>query len=784
MAFLIGDKCPFCGVYVKQENLKRHFEHVHPKFSEDFLTIVSVSGECPICGKRKDVSTNRYKIPICNEHYVKDIRPFLVKDHYIKLKGDNDKVLSIQPDAAFWMLYLQLQGINALLGWEPENISEQQFLQFNEVSAFTGYALLRLLEAVPDFAEKMYFYAESEKPLVMPKKLEPIIGRLSVRMNAEFELFTGIKLGSNSYYDIAVDNELSPKSIILVPSLHAESIDGLLRLLLRDANEQWHGTFRKILVPTGESTAHDESGASFSFKRSLVKENFEVFKLCWKETFGNETKMSSEDFEKLWDWLDWVVSFQGITENNQNNATYFTDYVSFGLDKNLVFQTLNEVLPQAEDCLNIISLKGLAQPSSYLNTFFDMAQVARGFRLATRKGVVYFFPCRKWYYNKIMPVFLKMSRKLELAGSSFENNINKISSFYSKSGVTLGAKSTFGYMIEPRIVDEKKKAVTSRSVSWQVLERNFQMQLDDDPFNIGKSGEIDLIVYANMSIYLIELKALNLDDRFAIKYLKEKAPIQCARYSSWVKNKNQFKAFLEKHRVNLDQLKSVRIVICSSGGFKELDVPCSKTGESFAVVSEFALFSTMAGYFSLSLKNPFPERVGLISTGLRISSETIPRIGIFDNGKELREEIARKLLHWRELITYDRRKPFEDIKTSESMAKGISFINTGYLQQEVYIAETSNWILPKPFMLGSSKNYNFYVGTQISGSGSTIICSTCHSAIKYFYSDDEEINLKIQDIFSSSRCPICEGPLRKTEEMVDIKMTMSFLVNQFKAQSD
>ena len=783
MAFLIGEKCPFCGVYVKQENFKRHFDRVHPKFSEECLRIVSVSGECPICGKRKDTSANRHNLPICDTHYVKDIRPFLLKDHYIKLKEKNNIALSSQPDAAFWMLNLQLQGINALLGWEPENVTEEQFLKFNEVSAFTGYLLLRLIEAVPDFVERMFSYAESEKPLVMPKKLEPVVGRLSVRINAEFELYSGIKFGANGYYDIAVDNEVSPKSIIIVPSLQSDSIDGLLRFLLRDANEQWHGTFRKILVPSGESTAHDESGASFSFKRSLVKDHFDVFKLCWKETFGTETKMKPEDFDKLWDWLDWVVSFQGITENNQNNATYFTDYVAFGLDKILVFQTLDEVLPKAQDCLDMISLKELAKPDSYSNAFFDIAQVARGFRLATSKGLVYFFPCRKWFYNKIMPVFVKFVRKLELAGSSFEEDVNTISSFYSRSGVTLGGKSAFGYMIEPQLVDDNKKAVTSRSIPWQILERNFQIQLDDDPFNIGKDGEVDLIVYANMSIYLIELKALNLEDRYAIKYLKEKAPIQCARYSSWVRNKGKFEAFLKKHNIHDEQLKSVRIVICSSGGFKELYVPCDSTGESFAVVSEFVLFSTMAGYFSLSLKNPFPQRVGLISTGLRISSEITPHIGIFDNGKKLREEIASKLLHWRELITYDRREPFEAIKISENLAKGVSFLETGYLLNEAYVADTASWILPKPLMIGSSKNYKFYVGTQFSGSGSTIVCSSCHSAIKYYYPENADIHQKIQEIFDSSRCPLCGQLIKESEEIPDIRLTMSVLATKFKAQN-
>ena len=642
--------------------------------------------------------------------------------------------------------------------------------------------LLRLLEVVPSIADKMYANAESKEQLVMPKKLEQTVGRLLLGINAEFELFNGIKLGANGYYDVAVDDELSPKSVLIVPSLHPDSVDGLLHSLLRDANEQWHGTFRKILVPSGISTAHDEFGASFSFKRSLIKDHFDVFKICWKEVFGTDTKMTESDFEKFWDWLDWVVSSQGITADNQDHAAYFEDYASFGLAKTLVFQMLDEVLPQAQDCIDIISLKTLGKRDPYLHTHFHLAQVARGFRLASSKGLVYLFPCRKWFYNKIMPVFVKFTRQLKLPGSSFEEDMNTISSFYSNIGVTLGGKSAFGYMIEPQLSDQPQKTKTSRSVPWRILERNFQIQLDEpDSSKVGKSGEIDLIVYANMSIYLIELKALNLEDRYAINYLRKKAPVQCARYSSWVRNRSQFAEFLRKHNIQENQLKSVRIVICSSGIFRELNATCDLTGESFAIVSEFVLFSTMVGYFSLSLKNPFPERVGSISPGLRIANETVSHVGILENGKELRERIASHLLHWRELITLDRRKPFEPIKIGENIAKGVSFLETGYLITEAYVADTASWILPKPLQIGSAENYNFFLGTQVAGSGSTIVCPTCHSAVKYYYPDDTETLQKIQEIFKSSKCQLCGQLIKDSEETGKIKLVMSMLATKFKA---
>jgi hypothetical protein len=751
MAIIVGRNCPLCGVYIKPENITRHIDRVHPRYSEDALRIPVVRGKCPLCGKVNDPSKTRNNLSICDAHYVKDVRPFLIKNFYIKLKERNTAELAAEPNAAFWMIKLQLSSINALLGWTPEEVGEQQFLAFNEVSAYTGYLLLRLLEAAPSICEKMFAYAESEKHLMLPRKFEQVVGRLLMLTNAEFELFQGIKLGANGYYDIAVDDELSPKFVMIVPSLEPKSVNRLLLFLLRDANEQWHGTFRKILVPSGTSSAHDEFGASFSFNRSLIKDHFDVFKACWNEVFGTDTKMTALDFEKLWDWLDWVVASEGITANNQTKATYFEDYVNFGLDKTLVFQTLGEVLPEAHDCLDIVSLKTLVQQDLYLRTHFDLANIARGFKMGTPKGFVYYFPCRKWFYNKIMPVLVKFTRQLQLAGPSFEKDMNTFSSFYSKRGVTIGGKSSLGYMIEPHLKEPSQKLKTSQNMPWQVLEKNYQIQLGEpDSAKLGKTGEIDLIVYANMNLCLIELKAISLENRHAIKYLREKAPVQCAKYSSWVRNRGVFVEFLKKHNIRENQLKSVRVLICSSGIFRDLNATCLETGEHFAIVTEFVLFSTMGGFFTLSLKNPFPERVKTLSAGLRITDENVSQVAIFDNSKELRQRISNQLILWKRLITFDRRRAYKEVQIGENEAKGVSFLETGYLVNEAYIANTASWLLPTPLLIGKANNYSFYAGTQVGNAGTTIVCPSCRSAIKYYSPDDDDEALqRIKEIFAS-----------------------------------
>ncbi|MDH5460160.1 MAG: hypothetical protein OEW71_03890, partial [Candidatus Bathyarchaeota archaeon] len=431
MAVVLINRCPLCNVFLKPENLRRHIERVHPRYSYGVAKVSIDLRTCPICGNENDPLKTKYGLSICNRHYVEEIRRFLIRDFYLKLKERNSVELASDPHATFWMTKLQLHAVNELLGWEPEKVEDGQFLAFTEASAFTGYLLLRVVEAVPEVKEIMYSVVESNETMKIPKKLRLKIAKLLIMMDAEFEFFVAIKFATSGYYDVAVGNESHPKFMLIVPSLLSDSVKRMLVFRLKDANEQWHGTFRKVLFPYGTSTARDEFGASFTFDRSLIKDQFEVFKETWNEVFQTDTKMTPSDFESCWDWLEWVISQDGVTEKNQNKATYFGDYKEFGLEKNFVFKTLNEVLPKINDRLTLISLRELSNPDPNLLGYFRLAGIARGFRVVTSKGVVYYFPCRKWFYNKLIPVFVRFVRKLKLAGECFEKDITLLSTFYS-----------------------------------------------------------------------------------------------------------------------------------------------------------------------------------------------------------------------------------------------------------------------------------------------------------------------------------------------------------------
>ena len=166
---------------------------------------------------------------------------------------------------------------------------------------------------------------------------------------------------------------------------------------------------RKFMVPYGTSSAHDEFGASFSFNRSLIADHFDVFKAAWNEVLNTTTKMTIVDFENLWIWLKWVVSTEGVTENNQTKATNFDGYKGLGLCRTLIFGTFREILPEVSDCLNRISLTELGKSDPYGLTRASLSEISRAFKVSTPNGIAYFFTCREWFYNRIMPVFVSFA---------------------------------------------------------------------------------------------------------------------------------------------------------------------------------------------------------------------------------------------------------------------------------------------------------------------------------------------------------------------------------------
>ncbi len=332
----------------------------------------------------------------------------------------NTTSLKEKPAVAGWMINHSLNELFSLLTWEPENISEQQFLAFSESSTFAGYLILRIVEAIPNISEILYdILAENLKAPTSAKE-EMRINKLFLDMSMEFELFIGIKFASNGFFDIATDNEEHPNVVVIVPRYTEENIDNILQLRLTDANSEWHGTFRKILVPYGTSSVYDFAGVVYHFQRSQINDNFDVFKDSWLRTFGEQTNMKPNDFQGFWDWLKWVVSPNGFTLDDTHNATHFDGFSSFGLTRELVFELLNQILVCPTSQFDLISNRNLTKRDPHMIVLSKLARISTAFKLDCSHGGIFFVSCREWFPNTIMPSLVNFTRALNIAGTLFE----------------------------------------------------------------------------------------------------------------------------------------------------------------------------------------------------------------------------------------------------------------------------------------------------------------------------------------------------------------------------
>lgn len=622
---------------------------------------ISMRSNCPICDKEVDKSKTTHFIPICNEHYVTNIRKFLIQKHYLNLKKKNNEIIKKNPRVAAQLIIDLHWKIFFTLTWEPETISELQFLRFNEYSFFAGYLILRMSEVLPDLGKRLRQGLSGRKLMAKPmsQEFKSAFENLLLRMSAEFELFISAKLAVSGYFYIAVDNEENPRKILIVPRSDEDNINRNFSLILNFANSQWYGTFRRVLNLYGTIPVADPLGGAF-FKLDLkfIEENFELFKTTWNQTFQCNTTMTFEDFKNLKDWLKWVVAPSGFTETDQSGSLHFDSYIGFGLRKELVFETLNQVLPDVRTKHHLISTKNLSKKDPFLFVFAHLAQIAHGFKISGPERWSYFVPCREWFYNAIMPVFVRLVSKTKMRGRLFEENMARVLSFYSKTGVREGSQAPLGLIVEPEppgLLIEPEEGTSK--LNWKILEKNLSIYIPNHviPKKIRRHGEVDVMVLVEHDLYLIELKSINLRDKEATEYLKKKTPVQCAKYAHWVRNCKQFEEILHKHGLKNRDIRSVKILACCSGVFENLTATFHETGECFAVVPEFVLFSIMAGFFK-PINAASLTRIEGMALGLKIAYERNPPVVcMFNLQEEIEKKLSSRCLEWIRLAKVDRK---------------------------------------------------------------------------------------------------------------------------------
>jgi len=433
--------------------------------------------------------------------------------------------------------------IYATFGVEPEKQSPSAFISFSSKATILGYSLARIGEIFDDVGEMAYDLAmrDSGGGPFRTRYDAPFLDEIF----SELEFLQAALFGIKGFYDIAVDSPDKPSKLFVVPRSDTETVRKMLLLRISHSDSIWRASFARLVRPSSQQCVLDENGAFFCFSKEKIHEHFDVFAKAWSENFPSGPVPTLEEYSALCDLLKWVACPFGFTRKNLTKAYYLNDFPNLGLTENRLFSFLDCLLSDVKSNLEVASHRALTDGGSIFRTNSKLMNIAWGFSFSSSRGRAYFLPVREWFYNKIMPVLVKVGRSLDVCGGFFEEETRCILKLLSNDNIRLDYSKVFGLV---PVLKRSRPSKTKFKMDWKILAKNFPISIKDRLISqiVGEKGEIDLIVYANFSVYLLELKSLNLTVNRARKHIRELAPKQCAKYAAWARQKDKLTILLKK----------------------------------------------------------------------------------------------------------------------------------------------------------------------------------------------------------------------------------------------
>lgn len=750
-------------------NLERHFRRVHPEEVGGLELIESKVGKCVICGK----ATTQDMPYVCEEHKVRNVPKFLVGKILLPLRERVDDIIRKSAfDCIDYFLQTFLLNLYSNVGTDLTGIGYRKLAAFSDRSFFLSYTLLRLCQAFPSIGERAYelAIADSGGGQIRTRYDTEFIEALS----AEFDYFYASYFGVNGLFEIAVDRLEEPTMIVILPSTSQEAILKMLMLRVKDSEFVYRCSSYPIIHETSTECVYNGRGAFFCYSKQQIAENFNTFKRIWLKIFGSELPVNASEYEDFVDYFKWVASPFGFTKKTKNKACYLEDYT--GLKDDVLFSLLNTIL--ADVCLktDLVSTRSLGRRDPNFKVLENLHRVSWGFRFSSSKGMAYYLPVIAWLKNLLSPLLVRFGRTLNIAGKFYERWIEGVIQNLAEGRLGFQFTREFGWVP----VQRRRERQQTHS-SWKILEKNLQITVEDESTGTTRQGEVDLIIYANYSIYLLELKSLNLGGKRAMKHLNNKAPKQCSRYARWVRNEENLKSLMAKHNIPEHKLKSVRILCCTNGVYDKTSVTDPDTSERFAVIPLFLLFNLFAGVFNLAVRDVFPPFISQIRNGLHMAQSSLYKSYLLDTREKLSELANYIVQDWYALMTFDRRLDFGRFKRIAPQAFGLARF---FVCREVYIGDTSNWILDEPLLLDVVGGYRYYVATQIGDAGTTLLCPHCRSVVKYYLASDEDDDNRVRTLLKDSKCPFCHESAQAASEYMEIVQHMSTCILDIKTRLD
>ena len=498
-------------------------------------------------------------------------------------------------------------------------------------------------------------------------------------------------------------------------------------------------------------TLSNSSGIGRIDKNQLIKE-WDLFCKLWEITFDDNLKLTRSQFFNVLENLNLIKNNLPFTLKNLKSKDL--EEISIDILSN-VFSISEQILP------NIEEIPALENINSITDDYFNKIKIMGiAWKYITKeKDINIYIPTNNSIIFFINKVFEELFEEINIAGDFYEKELNvRISALNNGVFKFKGNRNYFlGY--EPVYIKNPKKL--SKIYDIQVLERNLNINVPGmDLLDISEEGEIDLIIFSNNNLFIIEAKSF-----FGKKIQKgfQKASEQCTKYRNWIETDEFKKIVNEKH--GIIKFRNIFILIITNRQEDRLYVKCTKSNLLFPVISFLMLPLLLLGFYNteISTKKLIPQHiVDILVEIVKFNFPSFSILGSLEHMEEYRS-VWRKYMH---IIIHSASLP-EDFDFTQLFQYPF---DAGYQVIDHMIEDTTKWELNEYIFLGEAKGYKVFLVTELSNMNFKYICHNCKIIWIYCYPGfDLEKNPYYEDL-SSGLCIKCHQKSNEENSEIEIDL--------------
>jgi len=532
--------------------------------------------------------------------------------------------------------------------------------------------------------------------------------------------------------------------IIISPPKREKNIQKSISMNLSNENSIWNAIYSQedLIKEDFLFTLGDSSGIG-KITKAQLDENWDIFCELWEKTFLDNMKFTKSQF---FNTLDYLIKFKNNLPFSRNNLKSKELEEIPKLVLSNIFSISKQVLP------NIKKMPVLENINSIRDEYFNhIKKLSIGWKYISNKKDVYLYTPTKnsitFFINRVFEVLFE---EINIAGDFYEKELGKRISSLNNGLIKLKENRNYILGYEPEYVDKPEKL--SKIYDVQILERNLPINIPEmDALNIAKKGEIDLLIYSNNNLFILEAKSF-FGKR--IKKAFQKASEQCTKYRAWI-DTDEFKEIVEnKH--GIERYRNIYIFIITNRQEGRLFVKCTKSNLYFPVISFSMLPLLLLGFYiiELSTKQLIPKH--LIDILIDIVKKDFSGYSILDDPEQFEgyRSIWRKYMY---IILHSSTLP-ENFDFSKLSPHPFS---AGYQAIDHMIGDPTKWELEDFVNVGNAEDYEVLLVTQLSNIYFKYICHNCKIIWIYYYPGTNIEEKPIFEELSNYLCIKCHKKMKK-----------------------